>query len=209
MFVTAIGVQTNGADVTIRSDRTISSLINWSIGWSSKGKKRKIWVYQWLLTFKLYHFKKKSLLERKYDDMMARYPDKELFNRFTIAWRTLSVLVIILWPGQLIRSRHLYLNHTHNVLRSYFALLSDQPSSLQDASEVTLKYVYQSCFVAVAKIRTFYLSHYLHTDATFILSWLWNVFGFSLKPFVQTNITFGDVVMQRVIHHNSKLKKEI
>ena len=62
------------------------------------------------------------------------------------------------------------LNHTQNVLRSYFALLSDQPSSLQDASEVTLKYVYQSCFVAVAKIRTFYLSHYLHTDATFILS---------------------------------------
>ena len=140
---------------------------------------------------------------------MARYPDKELFNRFTISWRTLSVLVIILWLGHLIRSLHLYLNHNHNVLRSYFALLSDQPSSLQDASEVTLKYVYQSCFAAVAKIRASYLSHYLQTDATFILSWLWNAFGFSLKPFFQTNITFGDVVMQRVIHHNSKLKKEI
>ena len=63
---------------------------------------------------------------------------------------------------------------------------------------------YQSCFAAVAKIRAFDLSHYLQTDATFILSRLWNAFGFSLKPFVQANITFGDVVIQRVIHYNSR-----
>ena len=34
-----------------------------------------------------------------------------------------------------------------------------------------------------------------------------DVFGFSFKPFVQTNITFGDVVIQMVIHYNSKQRR--
>ena len=108
----------------LRGDRTISSLIDWSIGWSPKAMKRKIWVYQWLLTFKLYHLKTSSSKKR---NTMVWWPvtQKELFNRSTSAWSTQSVLIIILWLYHLIRSLRLYLNHTHNVLRGYFALLSD------------------------------------------------------------------------------------
>ena len=136
--------------------------------------------------------------------MIARHSDKELFNRSTCARNTLSVLVVISQPCHLIRLLHLYLNHTTTF---YEVILLYSVISHQDANQVTLICVYQSCFNVVTKIRAFDLSHYLQTDATFILSRLWNAFGFSLKPFVQTNITFGDVVIQRVIHYNSKQRR--
>ena len=78
LFVTATGVQINGTDV--RGDGTVGSLI----GRSQKGMKRKSWVYQWVLTFKIVSSQKVVPLRKEirwYDGLLLRQETAKSIHR--------------------------------------------------------------------------------------------------------------------------------